>query len=49
MTLPKIAALQNLNTTKVLKGITYVGLAFVVADLAWYMYRGPKRLRTARR
>lgn len=48
MTLPKIAALQNIDRTKVLKGITYAGLAFVVLDLGWFMFRG-KKIRARRR
>lgn len=45
MTLPKIAALQNLDRIKVLKGITYAGLAFVVLDLGWYLIRGPRKIK----
>jgi hypothetical protein len=49
MTLPKIAALQNIDRTKVLKGITYAGLAFVVLDLGWFIIRGSKKINRARR
>jgi hypothetical protein len=49
MTLPTLASLKAIDRTKILKGITYAAVSFVVLDLAWYLYRGPRKIRALRR
>lgn len=49
MTLPTLASIKAIDRTKVLKAITIAGLGFVVLDLAWYMYRGAKKIRAGGR